>query len=171
MSEFSECLRDIPDFPKPGILFKDISPLFANPQKFNDLIDLMCATPQAQEAEAIIGIHARGFAFASAMAQKLNKPMVMARKAGKLPGEVISQSYALEYGEACVEMHSDALQGHSKALIVDDVLATGGTAKAVADLVSKLEGELTGYLFFAELEFLNGRELLASDNIKSFIKF
>ena len=171
MSDFSDCLRDIKDFPKPGILFKDISPLFTKPEKFSELIDLMSKTEEAQKAEAFVGIDARGFIFASALSQKMNKPMIMARKAGKLPGDVVAQVYSLEYGEATVEMHSDALDEVKKVLVIDDVLATGGTAKAVGDLVKKLGGEITGYLFFAELKFLDGRQLLATDNVKSFIEF
>jgi len=172
MSEdFSSCLRDIPDFPSPGIIFKDISPLLANPEKFSQVINTMKDIVEGMQVDHLLGIDSRGFIFATALAQKLSLPMVMARKPGKLPGKVVSQSYSLEYGEATLEVQIDAISPGDKVLIIDDVLATGGTAKAAADLVEKMGGTTSGYLFFVELEFLNGRKTLDSEAVSSLVKF
>ena len=172
MSEdFSSCLRDIPDFPSPGIIFKDISPLLANPEKFSQVVDKMKEAIEDMQADHLLGIDSRGFIFATALAQKMSMPMVMVRKPGKLPGEVISQSYSLEYGEANLEVQVDAIQPGDKVVIIDDVLATGGTAKAASDLVEKMGAVTSGFLFFVELEFLNGKKVLNSEAVCSLVKF
>ena len=172
MSEdFSSCLRDIPDFPSPGIVFKDISPLLANPEKFTQVINKMKGVIEGMQVDHLLGIDSRGFIFATALAQTLSLPMVMARKPGKLPGEVVSQSYTLEYGEATLEVQVDAINPGDKVLIIDDVLATGGTAKAACELVEKMGATTSGYLFFVELEFLNGRKVLNSKQVSSLVKF
>lgn len=172
MSEdFSSCLRDIPDFPSPGIIFKDISPLLANPQKFTEVIDAMAKLIENQEIDYLLGIDSRGFIFATALAQKLNLGMVMARKPGKLPGKVVSQSYDLEYGSATLEIQEDAFNAGDRILVIDDVLATGGTARAASDLVEKMGAKTAGYAFFVELSFLNGKQLLESDSVHSLVKF
>ncbi|WDE96862.1 adenine phosphoribosyltransferase [Lentisphaera profundi] len=169
--DFSSCLRDIPDFPSPGIIFKDISPLLANPQKFTEVIDAMAKIIEDQSIDFLLGIDSRGFIFASALAQKLKIGMVMARKPGKLPGEVVSQSYDLEYGSATLEIQKDAFEAGDRILVIDDVLATGGTARAASDLVEKMGAHTAGYLFFVELEFLNGRQVLNADSVNSLVKF
>jgi len=172
MSEdFSSCLRDIPDFPSPGIIFKDISPLLANPQKFTEVIEAMAKLVKDQEIDYLLGIDSRGFIFATALAQKLNLGMIMARKPGKLPGDVVSQSYELEYGTATLEIQTDAFKAGDRVLIIDDVLATGGTARAAGDLVEKMGAQTAGFAFFVELEFLNGRQVLDSTSVTSLVKF
>ena len=169
----SHTIRDIPDFPKPGITFKDITPVLANPA-------LSAAVSQAffdfwkdKNIEAIIGIESRGFIFGMQLAQQLAVPFIPVRKTGKLPYKTIKHAYDLEYGSAEMEIHVDALDAGQKVLIHDDLLATGGTAAAAAELARKVGGRIAGFSFLVELGFLNGREkLLAYDKpIQELVKF
>ena len=164
-------IRDVPDFPKPGIMFKDITPVLEHPAAFKQVVDLLTEDARKCGAEAIVGIESRGFIFGVPIAMNLGVPFVMARKLGKLPYDRISEEYALEYGTNTVEMHVDAIQPGQKAYVVDDLLATGGTAAAAARLVERLKGKVCGFGFLIELTFLNGRENLLSYDIKSLIEY
>jgi adenine phosphoribosyltransferase len=157
-------IRDVPDWPEPGILFKDITPLLRNPSAFAAAVDLLAGSGGAESAahgiDAVVGIEARGFILGAPVAQRLRAGFVPVRKAGKLPSDTAAASYELEYGEATVEMHRDALAPGDTVLIVDDVLATGGTARATIDLVRGAGAEVAGVSVLMELGFLNGREKL-----------
>jgi adenine phosphoribosyltransferase len=150
---------DVPDYPKPGILFKDITPLLADKIGFTSLIDALtnAVLNMPETPDAVVGLESRGFILAAALADRLTAGLILARKAGKLPRKVASVSYVLEYGEATIEMNVDSFDRHKKVLIVDDLLATGGTAKAAGELVKKLGGTTIAYLFAIELS-LGGRE-------------
>ncbi len=163
-------IRDIPDFPKPGIVFKDISPVLQDAKTFQLTIDLMADALAGKNPDILIAIDARGFLFGAALAYKIGCGLSLVRKKGKLPYKTIGTSYQLEYGSNEVEMHADALEEGTRVVIVDDVLATGGTAKAAADLVTKLGGEIIAMLFFMELSFLNGRQALAPHPVNSLIQ-
>ncbi|MFZ4507200.1 MAG: adenine phosphoribosyltransferase [Fimbriimonas sp.] len=167
----SSLIRDVPDFPKPGIMFKDITPVLEHPDAFRQVVDLLAEDAKRQGAEAIVGIESRGFLFGTPIAIQLGLPFVMARKLGKLPYDRISEEYALEYGTNTVEMHVDALRPGQKAYIVDDLLATGGTAAAAARLVERLNGKVCGFGFLIDLTFLNGREVLVSYPVTSMLEF
>ena len=158
-------IRDIQDFPKPGIGFKDITPLLSNPEATNACLNLLVSTLQDKKITKVIGVESRGFFFGILLAQKLNVGFVPVRKPKKLPFETICASYELEYGTDTLEMHIDAIQKGDKVLIHDDVLATGGTAKAVCELVEQLGGEIVQLNFLMELSFLNGREKLGDKEI------
>ena len=160
--EVLSIVRDFPDFPKPGILFKDISPLLRNASAFKRVIRHMAEYSHAQGATQIVGIESRGFLFGVPLALELALPFVPARKKGKLPGELYSQEYSLEYGTDIVQMQKESLPAGSKSIIVDDVIATGGTAAAVGKIVEGSKGELAGFCFLIELGFLPGRAQLAS---------
>lgn len=162
-------IRDIPDFPKEGIVFKDITPVLEDGPAFRQAVDLMVQYARARQAEIVVGIESRGFVFGAAVAYALGVGFVPVRKLGKLPGETIRQEYALEYGTNVVEMQKDGLQAGQKAVIVDDLLATGGTCAAAIDLVERLGGEVAGLLFLVELGFLNGRSLLTGYDIECLI--
>jgi adenine phosphoribosyltransferase len=164
-------IRDIPDFPKPGILFKDITPVLENGAAFREVIDELCADARSKGAEVIVGIESRGFIFGAPIAYLLGAPFVVARKLGKLPYERISEEYALEYGTNTVEMHVDSVKAGQKAYIVDDLLATGGTAAAAARLVERLGGEVCGFGCLIELSFLEGRQTLREYPVKSLIEY
>ena len=166
-------IRDVPDFPKPGILFKDITPIFMQPALCDDITNAFCQPYLSKKPDAILGIESRGFLFGMLMAQKLNIPFVLVRKAGKLPYKTISQEYSLEYGTAKIEMHEDALQKGWNVVIHDDLLATGGTAGAAADLVKKCGANVTSFTFVVELNFLKGREKLLThtNNIQCLIQY
>lgn len=164
-------IRDVPDFPKPGIMFKDITPVLEHPEAFKQVIDLLSEDARSRGAESVVGIESRGFIFGVPIAMNLGVPFVMARKLGKLPYDRISEEYALEYGTNTVEMHVDAIQPGQKAYIVDDLLATGGTAAAAARLVERLKGQVCGFGFLIELTFLNGRENLLGYSIRSLIDY
>ena len=156
-------LRAYPDFPKPGILFQDIGPILANAPLFARTVDAMAAPhigPDSTPIDAVVGIEARGFLFGAALAERLHAAFVPARKAGKLPGHVHSESYDLEYGKATLELQHDALHPSQRVLIVDDVLATGGTAAATARLVAQTGATLAGYAFVLEIDGLGGRDRL-----------
>src|SRR5581483_5530277 len=153
-------IRTIPNFPKAGILFKDITPLLADARLFASTIDLLTATFKPGDIDAVVGVDARGFIFAAAAAYKLQAGFVPVRKKGKLPYQTHEQDYALEYGTATVAMHVDALKPGGRVLLIDDLLATGGTAAAAAALVQKLGGEIREIAFLIELSFLGGRQKL-----------
>jgi adenine phosphoribosyltransferase len=164
-------IRDVPDFPKPGILFKDIAPVLEHPAALQEAVDLLAEDARAKGAEAIVGIESRGFVFGAPIALQLGVPFVMARKLGKLPYDRISEEYALEYGTNTVEMHSDSIKSGQLAYVVDDLLATGGTAAAAARLVERLSGKVCGFGFMVELTFLEGRSALRGYPIKALIEY
>jgi adenine phosphoribosyltransferase len=163
-------IRDVPDFPKPGIIFKDITPVLQDPYAFRQVVDLIAADARSKGAEAIVGIESRGFIFGTPVSLALDVPFVMARKLGKLPYDRISEEYALEYGTNTVEMHVDSVKKGQKAYIVDDLLATGGTAAASARLVERLGGEVCGFGCLVELAFLGGRKNLLEYPIFSLLE-
>ncbi len=164
-------IRDVPDFPKPGIMFKDITPVLESAAAFQEAVDLIAADARAKGAEVIVGIESRGFVFGCPIALQLGLPFAMARKLGKLPYDRITEEYALEYGTNTVEMHVDAIKPGQKAYIVDDLLATGGTAAAASRLVERLNGEVCGFGCLIELSFLNGRENLLGMPIHALLEF
>lgn len=159
--KIKSAITEVPDFPQPGISFKDITTLFENPSLCNALLDELNAHYEHQGIEAVVALESRGFLFGFALAMRLNVPFVMLRKKGKLPRHTFAQSYSLEYGEATIEMHRDALQSGQRVLIHDDVLATGGTALAAAELVQQANAKIIGFSFLAELTFLKGRDRLS----------
>lgn len=167
IDELAQYVRTIPDFPKPGINFKDIMPLLAQPAAFQELIERMSFEVKQSDANVVVGLESRGFIFGVAIAQNLGLPFVPARKAGKLPGETVSVSYALEYGGQAMELQRDAVKPGDKVAIVDDLLATGGTVRAAAELTKQLGGDVAGYFFAIELDFLNGRETLGEAKVAS----
>ncbi len=153
-------IRDVPDFPKPGILFKDITPVLKDPALCSAVVDAFAERLQGQQIDAVAGIESRGFLFGLMLANRLNIPFVPIRKKGKLPAEVISQSYDLEYGSATIEIHRDAFAPGCRVLIHDDLLATGGTVEAAAKLIEQLDGVVAGFSFIISLDFLKGEEKL-----------
>lgn len=171
--EVKGLIREIPDFPVKGILFKDIMPVLKNPGVCNKVIRTFESVVKGWNGEVIAGIESRGFFFGPSVAFNLGLPFVTVRKVGKLPGDTVAVSYNLEYGTATIEMHSDAIDPGQRVIIHDDLLATGGTAEAAAQLVQKLGGVVAGFLFLVELDFLAGREILAkySDNIFSIVHY
>jgi adenine phosphoribosyltransferase len=171
LSEIQNAIRSIPDFPKPGIVFKDITPVLADARLFAGSIDLLTANFQPGSVDAIVGIDARGFIFAAAAALKLHAGFVPVRKQGKLPYKTHEQDYALEYGTATVALHVDALKPGSRVLLIDDLLATGGTAAAAAALVQKLGAEILEISFLIELGFLAGRNKLKQYPVRSLVVY
>lgn len=164
-------IRDIPDFPKPGILFKDITPVLQDPEAFKEVIDRFTEYASERQPDVIVGIESRGFVFGAPVALALSRSFVPVRKIGKLPFTTIREDYALEYGTNTVEMHSDGIRAGQRALIVDDLLATGGTAGAAAKLIEKLGGHVAGFSFLIELTFLGGREKLSRFDVQSLISY
>ena len=164
-------IRNIPDFPKPGIQFKDITTLLQNNEAFEETIDCFYNAFKNKEIDVIVGIESRGFIFAAPLSLKLGCKFVLARKPGKLPSDTISEEYELEYGTDAIEMHKDAINDGDNVLIVDDLLATGGTAKATGSLVKKLNGNLVSYAFVIELLELNGADLLDVKPVFSIVKY
>lgn len=160
MTDFRAFIRDVPDFPSPGILFRDVTPLLASPEAFAAAARAMAEPFRAARPEKVLGIEARGFLFGTMLARELNIGIVPARKPGKLPRATESVSYGLEYGKDCLEMHSDSFRRGERVLVVDDVLATGGTAKAAADLAERLGASVIGVSVFIELGALGGRAKL-----------
>ena len=160
-TRLKEIIRDVPDFPKPGIIFKDITPILLDPQLTRDIIDEMVNHVKSLNLDAIVGIESRGFLFGFPLAQKLGVPFVLIRKKGKLPAETHQVTYDLEYGSATLEIHKDALCMNDKILIHDDLLATGGTACATAKLVELCGASVAGFSSLIELSFLNGNEEIA----------
>ncbi len=166
-------IRDIPNFPKPGILFKDITPIFRDPTLCADIVDAFVERLKDVEIDVIVGIESRGFLFGLMLANRLKKPFVPIRKAGKLPYKTVQQEYQLEYGSAIIEMHTDAILPGQRVLIHDDLLATGGTVTAAGKLIQQLGGVISGYCFIVNLDFLHGREKLHqfSTNLVSLIDY
>jgi len=169
--DLRELIRDVPDFPQPGIVFKDITPLLLEPRAFDAAVRALADYARPLDVELIVAAEARGFIFGGALARELGIGFVPARKPGKLPQETISVQYGLEYGVDTLELHADAVRGGTRVLIHDDVLATGGTAKAKIDLVEQLGGRVAGCAFVVELEFLNGRELLAGYDVHALVGY
>jgi adenine phosphoribosyltransferase len=154
-------IRDIPDFPKPGILFKDITPILENPKLCQEINEALVAPFQHLGVDAIVGVESRGFLFGLMMAQLLQVPFIPVRKKGKLPYKTISHSYDLEYGSATVEMHIDSIKPNWKVIVHDDLLATGGTAAAAAELIKKQNAQVAGFSFLVGLDFLEGKKQLS----------
>lgn len=171
--KIKKVIRDVPDFPKPGIIFKDITPIMMDAKLSNEILDHLVETYEGQGIEAIAGIESRGFLFGYPLAMRLGIPFIMIRKKGKLPYDKISCDYDLEYGTATIEIHTDAVGHKTKVLIHDDLLATGGSAEAAARLIEKAGGEVAGFNFLVELEFLNGRQKLDSysKNISNLVTY
>lgn len=167
--DLEKFIRDVPDFPKPGIVFKDITPLLASPEGFREAIDQLAGPYADSGVTHVLGAEARGFILGGALACKLGAGFIPARKPGKLPFSTTSAEYALEYGTDQLEMHTDAIKAGDRVLIVDDVLATGGTAAAKADLVTRSGAEVVGYTFLMELDFLHGRDKLGEHRIVSLL--
>lgn len=164
-------IRNVPDFPKPGIVFKDITPLLANGPGLRAAIDDMIDGTAGMKADVILGIESRGFLFAAPMAYATARGVILVRKPGKLPAQVVRQEYALEYGTDTIEIHADAVREGDRVVIIDDVLATGGTARAAADLVLRCGGTLAGYGFLGEIGFLDGRRRLTDAPVVSLIRW
>ena len=171
IAEITHAIRNVPDFPTPGIQFKDITPVLADARLFAGAIELLTANFKPGSIDAVVGIDARGFIFAAAAATKLKAGFIPVRKKGKLPFTTIEQAYALEYGTATVAIHTDALKPGARVLLLDDLLATGGTSAAAALLVQKLGATIVEAGFLIELKFLHGREKLAGFPVKSLIAY
>jgi adenine phosphoribosyltransferase len=169
--DLSKYIRDIPDFPKPGIIFKDITPLLADPAAFQHAIQQLCEHYQDQNIDAIAAAEARGFLFASPMALLLKRPLIPLRKPGKLPYRTYSLKYELEYGTAELQVHIDGVVSGHRVLLVDDLLATGGTMKAGCQLIEKAGGKVAGCAFLVELSFLHGRQHLQPHDVYSLIRY
>jgi adenine phosphoribosyltransferase len=164
-------IRDIPDFPQPGIVFKDIMPLLADPAALHEAVEQLAQFAEPRQPDYVLGAESRGFILGAALAYRLNCGFVAARKPGKLPWRTVGVKYALEYGFDALEIHADAFSGGARVLVHDDLLATGGTARAKADLVEQLGGIVVGLAFVIELEFLHGREKLAGYDVCSLIQY
>lgn len=164
-------IRDIPDFPKPGILFKDITPLLVDGEAFHRAIDLIAEQYQGKRVEQVVCVEARGFILGAPLAYRLGAGLVPVRKPGKLPYETIQTTYELEYGSDTLEVHTDSIPSGCNVLIADDLLATGGTVAGVVKLVEQLKGKIVGISFLIELEFLKGREKLKGHEVFSLLKY
>jgi adenine phosphoribosyltransferase len=171
MDNLKTKIRHVPDFPKPGILFYDITTLLNDREGFRDTVEALAAPYRHQRIEQVVGIESRGFILGAAVASLLGSGFVPIRKPGKLPSKAYREDYALEYGTDGLEVHEDAVQPGQRVLVVDDVLATGGTAKAASSLVRRLGGELVGLSFLIELNFLRGRDKLAGDDVYSVLQY
>src|ERR1700681_596086 len=171
IQQLRAAVRDVPDFPKAGIIFKDITPILSHGKLFRASIDIFLDRCRSQEIDKIVGIDARGFLFGSAVAYELGIGFVPLRKKGRLPYKTESAKYSLEYGEAEMELHIDAIDSGERIVLIDDLLATGGTSASAATLIKKVGGELLEAIFLIELEFLHGREKLAPTPIVSFLKY
>jgi len=171
MDQLKTLIREVPDFPKPGINFYDITTLLKHPDGLRLTVDALASEFEGEKVDAVIGVEARGFIFAPALAYHLNAGFVPVRKPRKLPAECASISYDLEYGQDTLEIHRDAVTNGQRVIIADDLLATGGTAKAVVDLVEGLGGTVVGLVFVVELEFLPGRAKLEGYDVRSLIKY
>ncbi len=164
-------IRDVPDFPKPGIVFKDITTLLLDPEALKECIEIFRRRFEKKDIDLLVGIEARGFIFGTALAYALNKGFVPVRKPNKLPAETVSETYELEYGTDSVEVHKDAIKAGQKVVIIDDLLATGGTALATAKLIKKLGGEVVEAAFVIELAFLKGKDKLKGIDIFSIVQY
>ena len=171
MTDIAAHIRDIPDFPKPGIVFKDITPLLLDPVALREAVEGLAAWSREREVDLVVAAEARGFILGGALATELGVGFVPARKPGKLPHETITAEYLLEYGVDALEMHADALSHGARVLVHDDLLATGGTARALCDLVEDRGGRVVGCGFLVELTFLRGRERLAPFDVHTLIRF
>jgi adenine phosphoribosyltransferase len=171
IARIRQAIREIPDFPKPGIVFKDITPLLANGPLFAKTIDLLAERYRAEKIDTVLGIESRGFIIGAALAYKLGAGFSVVRKPGKLPFETHSASYALEYGVDTLEIHIDAISRGARVVIADDLIATGGTAAATAELVTKLGGTVVECAFVIELSFLNGRQKLKPYGVYSVLQY
>jgi adenine phosphoribosyltransferase len=171
VDDLKQYIRDIPDFPQKGIIYRDITPLLANPDAFRKVIDALADHYRDRGVEAVVAVESRGFIFGAPLACALGVPFVMARKFGKLPYSTINVSYDLEYGSAVIEIHTDALRPGQQTLIVDDLLATGGTTAATVQLVEKLGAQVIGVAFVIELTFLNGRQRLGDHDVFALLQY
>ena len=171
IDKIKNSIRNVPDFPKPGIQFKDITTLLQNQDAFKEAIEAFYDAFKDEKIDVIVGIESRGFIFAAPLALKLSCRFVLARKPGKLPSETVAEEYELEYGTDAIEMHTDAIRKGDRILIVDDLLATGGTAKATGSLVKRLNGKIISYAFVIELVELNGTGLLDVNSVYSIVKY
>jgi adenine phosphoribosyltransferase len=171
LAQLRSLIRDVPDFPQEGVLFKDITPLLADPMAFSTVIDLFVVHFGRGNVDKVVGIEARGFIIASPVAYHFGAGFVPVRKKDKLPWKTEAAEYSLEYGTATLEVHTDAVRPGERVLIVDDVLATGGTAKATADLIERIGGKVVGLAFLIELGFLNGRDRLEGYDLFTLIDF
>ncbi len=171
LSDLSGLVRDIPDFPKPGIVFKDITPVLASPEGLERAVTGLAGYGRERGAEVVIGAEARGFLLGPAVARQLEAGFVLARKPGKLPHDTVRAEYQLEYGTDALEIHSDAIDSGSRVLVHDDLLATGGTARALCELVEQLGGVVVGCAFLIELGFLDGRGALGERHVHSLLRY
>ncbi len=171
MEELKKKIREVPDFPEPGILFYDLTTLLKDSESLRTVIDLLTQEYRDRGIDQVVAIESRGFIFGPALAYNLQAGFVPVRKEGKLPAQTISASYDLEYGQGVLEIHTDAIQKGERVLIVDDLIATGGTAAATTQMVHQLGGEITGLAFIVELEFLKGREKLDGFELFSILKY
>ena len=169
--DIENAIRDIPDFPKKGIIFKDITPVLSDIDLLRKSIDMMVEPYMKQKIDVVVGIESRGFIFGTPIADKLDASFVLVRKPGKLPYKTEKVSYELEYGTDTLEIHKDSINDGQNVLIVDDLLATGGTAEATCNLISKLKGNISGFVVLIELEFLEGRKKLNQYNVHSIVKY
>lgn len=169
--DLKQHIRSVPDFPRAGILFYDITTLLRDPQGYRMTIDLLSMPYEGQGIDAVVGVESRGFILAAAVAQRIGAGFIPVRKPGKLPAKALKETYDLEYGKDALEIHADAIEPRQRILIVDDVLATGGTAAATVQLVRKLEGDVVGVAFLIELLFLNGRQRIAEEKIYSVLQY
>jgi len=169
----TQVIRDIPDFPKEGIIFRDITPILAEPLLVSEIVEWFVKKAKQDNIDVIVGVESRGFLFGLLIAEKMGIPFVPVRKAGKLPAKTISHSYDLEYGSATVEIHEDAIKPGQRVMIHDDLLATGGTAMAAAELVNRLGGKVCNYTFLIELSFLEGKKNITThqENIYSIVTY
>ena len=169
--DIEHAIRDVPDFPKKGIIFKDITPVLTDIDLLRKSIDMMVKPYMNQKIDVVVGIESRGFIFGTPIADKLDASFVLVRKPGKLPYKKEKVSYELEYGTDALEIHKDSIKEGQNVLIVDDLLATGGTAEATCNLISKLKGNISGFVVLIELEFLEGRKKLNQYNVHSIVKY
>ena len=164
-------IRDVPDFPRPGVVFKDITPIIGHPELFRQVIDALADRWRGEGVEKIIGIESRGFVFAAPLAYTLGTGLTIVRKPGKLPWRTIREAYALEYGEAVLELHEDAFRPGERVLVVDDVLATGGTAEAAGRLIERQRAVRVGYSFVVNLSFLGGADRLGAAGVHALLTY
>ena len=171
VGHLKELVRDVPEFPQPGVVFKDITPLLADPEGFSLVVENIASKFEGQGIRKVVGIEARGFIIAAPVAHRLGAGFVPVRKVGKLPWEVEAEAYELEYGTGLLELHRDAVAFDERVLVVDDVLATGGTSRATAELVERIGGKVVGIACLIELEFLHGRDKLDGYDLYTLLRY
>ena len=171
IEKIESLIRSVPDFPKPGILFRDITPLIGNPEGLRSTLDLMAEPYIGKGVTAVVGVESRGFIFGVPVAERLGVGFVPVRKPGKLPAETVSEEYELEYGTDTLQMHKDALGPNDNVLVVDDLLATGGTVAATVRMIESVRASVAGIVFVIELDFLNGRQRLGDHDVRSLLHF